>query len=164
MNTNIMKALLTLWTAILTISTVSPVLTATVPNPQLSTEITQHDNWKIIKTDIVTLMFPANGSKPIFVWWYTRDNGTVYVVNFKGLWEYATINLTEFSAFKRKYGMTPQLINETLIEPEVEELEELCEELEDIMEQTNITTPIMEDLSALILEGNSTLTEITNRN
>jgi len=67
------------------------------------------DDWKLVQTDVVTVMFPANGSKPVFIWWYTADNTTVYVVHFKGLIEYYKLNKT----FSRKW-LADQVLAETL--------------------------------------------------
>ncbi|NIR15811.1 MAG: hypothetical protein GWN86_18530 [Desulfobacterales bacterium] len=33
-------------------------------------------------------MFPADGQHPMFLWWYTPQNDTVYNVHYKGLIEY----------------------------------------------------------------------------
>ena len=67
------------------------------------------DDWKLVQTDVVTVMFPANGSKPVFIWWYTADDTTVYVVHFKGLIEYYKLNKT----FSRKW-LADQVLAETL--------------------------------------------------
>ena len=67
------------------------------------------DGWKLVQTDVITVMFPANGSKPVFIWWYTADNTTVYVVHFKGLIEYYKLNKT----FSRKW-LADQVLAETL--------------------------------------------------
>jgi len=67
------------------------------------------DGWKLVQTDVVTVMFPANGSKPVFIWWYTADNTTVYVVHFKGLIEYYRLNKT----FSRKW-LADQVLAEAL--------------------------------------------------
>jgi len=67
------------------------------------------DGWKLVQTDVITVMFPANGSKPVFIWWYTADNTTVYVVHFKGLVEYYRLNKT----FSRKW-LADQVLAETL--------------------------------------------------
>ena len=67
------------------------------------------DGWKIVQTNVITVMFPANGSKPVFIWWYTADNTTVYVVHFKGLIEYYRLNKT----FTREW-LADQILAETL--------------------------------------------------
>jgi hypothetical protein len=47
-------------------------------------------NWTYIQTDLITIVFPAGGTKPMFLWWYTKDPGSVNVVKYKGLLEYIT--------------------------------------------------------------------------
>ncbi|MGQ9726255.1 MAG: hypothetical protein ACUVQL_03905, partial [Candidatus Bathycorpusculaceae bacterium] len=32
--------------------------------------------WYKFETPLVTLIFPAGGKKPMFLWWYTKDNST----------------------------------------------------------------------------------------
>lgn len=44
--------------------------------------------WYRLESDIVTVLFPRNGSKPMFIWWYTNAPDQVYVVKFKGLIEW----------------------------------------------------------------------------
>ncbi|MBS7608391.1 hypothetical protein KEJ52_04260, partial [Candidatus Bathyarchaeota archaeon] len=35
--------------------------------------------WYRFKTPLITLIFPARGTKPMFLWWYTNDSSTIYV-------------------------------------------------------------------------------------
>jgi len=44
--------------------------------------------WYKLETDIITVLFPASGKKPMFIWWYTNEPDQVYVVKYKGLIEY----------------------------------------------------------------------------
>jgi hypothetical protein len=44
--------------------------------------------WYKFETPLITLLFPAKGTKPMFLWWYTNDNSTIYVVKFQGVIEY----------------------------------------------------------------------------
>jgi hypothetical protein len=44
--------------------------------------------WCKLESDIVTVLFPADGKKPMFIWWYTKAPDQVYVVKFKGLIEW----------------------------------------------------------------------------
>ncbi|NWF86195.1 hypothetical protein HXY32_00010 [Candidatus Bathyarchaeota archaeon] len=48
--------------------------------------------WYKFETPLVTLIFPASGKKPMFLWWYTNDNSTIYVVKFKGVIEYLLLD------------------------------------------------------------------------
>jgi hypothetical protein len=45
-------------------------------------------NWYRLESDIITVLFPAAGRKPIFIWWYTGKPDQVYVVKFQGLIEW----------------------------------------------------------------------------
>jgi hypothetical protein len=83
------------------------VLPASANNDE-STPITidnygQH--WIRVKTDIITILFPANGKKPMFLWWYSNDTNNVYVVKYKGL--------IEFLAFDAPYYLR---VNQALAE------------------------------------------------
>jgi hypothetical protein len=44
--------------------------------------------WKIIETDVITVKFPTNGTKPMFLWWYKNQTDKVYVVKYEGLYEF----------------------------------------------------------------------------
>jgi len=50
--------------------------------------VERHGGWTVIKTDLITVMIPAQGQYPMFLWWYTGQNDTVYAVHYKGLVEY----------------------------------------------------------------------------
>jgi hypothetical protein len=45
---------------------------------------------------LITIAFPANGTKPMFLWWYTNDPNNINVVKFKGLIEYSTFEVPYF--------------------------------------------------------------------
>jgi len=51
---------------------------------------TTDGKWAYIQNDVITIVFPANGKKPMFLWWYTKDPNNINVVKFKGLIEYCT--------------------------------------------------------------------------
>jgi hypothetical protein len=44
--------------------------------------------WYKLESDIITVLFPAGGQKPMFIWWYTNKPNQVYVVKFQGLIEW----------------------------------------------------------------------------
>nr|MDO8097989.1 hypothetical protein [Candidatus Njordarchaeota archaeon] len=48
--------------------------------------------WYKFETPLITLIFPAGGKKPMFIWWYTNDSSEIYVVKFKGVIEYLTFD------------------------------------------------------------------------
>lgn len=76
---------------ILLISAVAawPVKAAADPKEIVITDEAEHTK---IQTDDYTIIFPRNGTKPMFIWWDNAEPEKVYVVHFKGLIEYAVIN------------------------------------------------------------------------
>ncbi len=53
-------------------------------------------SWTYIQNDMITIVFPAGGKKPIFLWWYTNDPENINVVKYKGLIEYVTFDQPYF--------------------------------------------------------------------
>jgi len=53
-------------------------------------------NWTYIQNDMITIVFPAGGKKPMFLWWYTNDPENINVVKYKGLIEYVTFDQPYF--------------------------------------------------------------------
>lgn len=68
-------------------------------------------NWIRLKTDIITILFPANGKKPMFLWWYSNDTNNVYVVKYKGLIEYLAFDVPYYM---RRYEANQLTIQERL--------------------------------------------------
>ncbi len=52
--------------------------------------------WYKFNTSLITLLFPAGGKKPMFIWWYTNDSSEIYVVKFKGVIEYLTFDTQHY--------------------------------------------------------------------
>ncbi len=52
--------------------------------------------WTYIQNDIITIVFPTGGKKPMFLWWYTKDPDNINVVKYKGLIEYVTFDQPYF--------------------------------------------------------------------
>jgi hypothetical protein len=76
--------------------------------------------WYKFETPLITLIFPANGEKPMFLWWYTNDNSTIYVVKFKGVIEYLTFNLPYFDRRYPADNLTiEQILSDKCIEPKL---------------------------------------------
>ena len=50
------------------------------------------NEWLWIKTDKINIIFPADGKKPMFLWWYANDTSNIYVVKYKGLIEFLTFD------------------------------------------------------------------------
>jgi hypothetical protein len=48
--------------------------------------------WYKFETPLITLIFPAKGTKPMFLWWYTNDTSNIYVVKFQGVIEYLILD------------------------------------------------------------------------
>ena len=77
--------------------------------------------WYKFDTPLITLIFPAKGTKPMFLWWYTDKPDEVYVVKFQGIIEYLTLDL---SYYDRRYPAdNPTImwekIKEKYIEPKI---------------------------------------------
>ena len=81
--------------------------------------------WYKFETPLVTLLFPAGGKKPVFIWWYTNDSSEVYVVKFKGVMEYLSFDA---SYYLRRYNADGLTILERLrtrfIEPKMNQLQQ----------------------------------------
>lgn len=58
--------------------------------------VTSDGNYTKIVTDTFTVMIQRNGTKPTFVWWANNDTSEKYVLQYKGLIEYAQINGSSF--------------------------------------------------------------------
>ena len=69
--------------------------------------------WWRVQTDLITILFPTGGKKPMFLWWYSNDTDNVYVVKYKGLIEYLML---ENDFYLRKYRATNQTMGERLEE------------------------------------------------
>ncbi|MEM3442710.1 MAG: hypothetical protein QXM86_02465 [Candidatus Bathyarchaeia archaeon] len=76
--------------------------------------------WYKFETPLITLIFPAKGTKPMFLWWYTNDNSTIYVVKFQGLIEYLTFDLPYYDRRYPADNLTlQQILQEKYIEPKL---------------------------------------------
>lgn len=69
------------------------------------------DPWWRIETDFITILFPASGKKPMFLWWYANDTDNIYVVKFKGLIEYLTL---DYPYYQHRYEANNLTIQEQL--------------------------------------------------
>jgi len=76
--------------------------------------------WYKFETPLITLIFPAKGTKPMFLWWYTNDNSTIYVVKFQGVIEYLILDKPYY---RHRFHADNATINATLwgsyIEPKL---------------------------------------------
>ncbi|MEM3443065.1 MAG: hypothetical protein QXM86_04330 [Candidatus Bathyarchaeia archaeon] len=67
--------------------------------------------WYKFETPLITLIFPAKGTKPMFLWWYTNDNDTIYVVKFQGIIEYLILDKPYY---RHRFQADNATINATL--------------------------------------------------
>lgn len=110
-------------TALLTVliaSLAAPALANAEPSAHHSIRIANEDkHWKKIETDIITVLFPADGRKPMFLWWYTNEPEKVYVVKFQGLIEYFTF---EAQFYRKRYESLPERLHDRFIQPRLWQL------------------------------------------
>ena len=45
------------------------------------------EDWKIVKTDVITIAVPLEKVVPMYIWWYNDDDSIIYVVKYEGLAE-----------------------------------------------------------------------------
>jgi len=65
--------------------------------------LTKQDEWWKIQTDLITILFPAAGKKPMFLWWYSNDTSNIYVVKYKGLIEYVMWDYPQHRHYRHDY-------------------------------------------------------------
>ena len=82
------------------------------------------DNWYKLENDIVTVLFPRSGQKPMFIWWYTGKPDQIYVVKYEGLIEYFTF---EGEYYRRMREAWEYRFRETYMDPEEHRLTEMGE-------------------------------------
>ena len=86
----------------------------------VKTEPLWNNVWYKFETPLITLIFPANGTKPMFLWWYTNDNSTIYVMKFKGVIEYLAFDLQYYDRrYHAEDAVMQQVIRERCIEPRI---------------------------------------------
>ena len=74
--------------AILLVSLAAPVLAENAVAPSMNAFIEEQNGWKKIETEVMTILFPTGGRKPMFLWWYNKEPDKVYVVKYQGLIEF----------------------------------------------------------------------------
>ncbi len=55
------------------------------------------EGFKQFSNGVITILIPANGEKPMFIWWYNNKSDTAYVFKYSGLSEIWTVNNTPFN-------------------------------------------------------------------
>jgi hypothetical protein len=123
---NTRKTILALSLALLLAAPVLAAVTSTanaddsVENVQ-SLPVTEEECWRNVwykfESPLITLIFPARGTKPMFLWWYTNDNSTIYVVKFQGVIEYLTIDKPYY---RHRFHADDATINATLWKERIE--------------------------------------------
>jgi hypothetical protein len=100
--------------AILLLAIVPPLVAinhVSAEETSVAATLTSDENWYYIQNDVVTIIFPRNGTKPMFLWWYTSDPNNINVVKLKGLIEYAAY---EAPYFRWKCQAEPWRIRERI--------------------------------------------------
>jgi hypothetical protein len=74
--------------AILLLPLAAPMFAGNVTALLMNTLIEEQSGWKKIETEVMTILFPTGGRKPMFLWWYNKEPDKVYVVKYQGLIEF----------------------------------------------------------------------------
>jgi len=115
------KWLSTAFLAILLLSLTAPLLAQPVSasdenDDEEELEFEDLDGWKMLKTPIITVLFPSDGRKPVFLWWNTSDPNMIYVVKYQGLIEYFTFDVPMLGVYPEYYTKLREAENTTLRE------------------------------------------------
>ena len=111
---NTKKAIISTTLTVLLLSIVLPTLLINNANASSNNDINNielahyGDNWRKIKTDLITILFPTSGRKPMFLWWYSNDTNNIYVVKYKGLIEYMTMDYPYYNNLYEANNLTIQ--------------------------------------------------------
>lgn len=122
---------------LITIATQTANADETQTNQELPVQTVPRWNgtWYKFETPLITLIFPADGKKPIFLWWYTKDNSTIYVVKFQGVIEYLTFGLPYYDRHYPADNLTiQQILSDEYIEPRLSGIQSRMQIGESIME------------------------------
>jgi len=138
---------------------VFPYIQVALPQPQIWSQ----GQWILVKTDEITVMFPTGGKKPIFIWWRTGNNATIYVVHFKGIWEYFVLNISEPKVFRNKYRFDYKLVNETFVKPVLERLVNKTKALKNIENRIKEYIGKLDKIKANITKIMNLVCEIKNK-
>jgi len=135
--------------AILLLASASPMIvltsSASADEEHDDLRLVPEDNWYKLQTDIVTVLFPRVGQKPMFIWWYTGKPDQIYVVKYQGLIEYFAF---EGEYYNRMREAWHERFEEMFMEPRERELME--HEMMDPMyrERLEILRQIMTQINA----------------
>jgi hypothetical protein len=98
----------------LTLSMLSFMVFSAAANDEstpMSIDENYRQHWIRLETDLITILFPANGKKPMFLWWYSNDTNNIYVMKYKGLIEFLTFDVPYYL---RRYEANNLSIQEQL--------------------------------------------------
>lgn len=132
--------------ALLAVSLALPLgtISASAKEEQVQATWSTEGNWTYIQNDIITIVFPAGGEKPMFLWWYTDDPDNINVVKYKGLIEYATF---EQPYFLWRWQVEPLMIRERIraayYDPGRHRLQEMLQILWKIGNATGLHSPYL---------------------
>jgi hypothetical protein len=56
------------------------------------TQVSNNGQWWQINSTSINIMFPSQGQKPMFLWYYNDNSSEVYCVKYRGLIEYLPLN------------------------------------------------------------------------
>jgi len=74
--------------AILLVSLTAPMLAESAVAQPTDAFVEEQNGWKKIETEVMTVLFPTGGRKPMFLWWYNTQPDRIYVVKYQGLFEF----------------------------------------------------------------------------
>lgn len=111
------NSFITTFLAVLLVPLVLPMMTHSTLAEYTPTTIEEKGVWTWIKTPIITILFPAGGKKPMFLWWYANDTSKIYVLKYKGLIEYLTFDVP---FYVRRHEAWVERIRERLYEGFIE--------------------------------------------
>jgi hypothetical protein len=127
-------SILTTFLVVLLASAALPLISASANDrhEEWKLRIRREDHgWKRLETDIVTVLFPADGRKPIFIWWYTKEPDNIYVVKYQGLIEYFSFQHPKLPAnpefYKRKRHALAERLHELFIAEKERDYEHMIE-------------------------------------
>ena len=90
---NAKKLFVTSFLAMLLFAIATPlasIMSVSAEEAGTSASVQSSENWTYVQNDVITILFPAGGKKPMFLWWYKNEPSNINVVKFKGLIEYIT--------------------------------------------------------------------------
>jgi len=114
----------------------------------LTYSVKEEDGWKVISTDVITVKFPTRGRHPIFIWWYTQDNRTAYVVHYSGLVEFFSPALE--LRYKGRSWFNKKLI-EGIVGEEGKKLDEMRAQTRENLERVQKMNELAEEMITLII-------------